>query len=71
VTKCAQILAGAAASALTQFALLVAAGVTAPLQLAAGIAGAVGMGIALHLKPLPKRPWSEQERARKLNGEQP
>ena len=64
-----QVLIGALATGMVQFSLLVASGVTQTLPLVAGILGAVGGGVALHMKQLPQREWSEAERASKLGKE--
>ena len=66
MSKFQQLMLGAFAAGATQFSILVAAGVVAPLPLAAGVMGAIGVGIAGMVKTLPKREWSDEERAKKL-----
>jgi hypothetical protein len=62
MNKWLQIAIGALAAGLVQFGILTGAGVTDWLQLAGGIAGAVGSGIVLHMKQLPRDQWPEEKR---------
>ena len=66
--KWAQFAIGVLASGAIQFSLLAGTGATG-LILYAGIIGAMGTAAASLLKQLPKREWSEEERARKLEKE--
>ena len=66
MSKWQQLALGAFAAGATQFSILVGAGVVTPLPLAAGVLGAIGVGIAGMMKTLPKREWSDEERAEKL-----
>lgn len=62
MNKWLQLVIGALAAGLVQFGILIGAGVTDMLQLAGGIAGAVGSGIVLHMKQLPREEWPEEKR---------
>lgn len=66
MNKWLQILIAGIAAGLTQYGILVAAGVTEMQPLLAGVLGTIGTTIAGLLKQLPQRPWSEEERMTKL-----
>ena len=71
MNKSAQFGIGVFAAGATQFGILVAAGVTSPLILSAGVLGTMGTTAAGLLKQLPRKEWSEEDRSDKLEKETP
>jgi len=51
---------------LVQFSILVGSGITTPLQLCAGVAGAIGTAIAGLFARMPQKEWTDEQRAAKL-----
>lgn len=68
MNKWAQVIVAGVAAGMTQFGILVAAGVTQTLPLAAGVTGTIGATIAGLLKQLPRQEWTPERKA-KLNSQ--
>ena len=71
MNRLCQLAIGVLSAGAGQFGILVVAGVTDPLLLAGGVVGQMGMTAGAMLKNLPKKEWSEDERARKLQQKGP